>query len=107
MALINFRFYSEALGMQTGATIIMPQKSNIGQIGVDNNAKPGPYKCLYLLHYNRISNKWKEFFSCQTDNSRFTYFPVYDFGFSATSSGVPCAIMVPPLSPPSGPISII
>lgn len=50
MALINFRFYSEALGMQTGATIIMPQKSNNGQIGVDSNAKPGPYKCLYLLH---------------------------------------------------------
>lgn len=35
------------------------------------------------------------------------YFPVYDFSFSATSSGVPQATTVPPLSPPSGPMSMI
>ena len=37
----------------------------------------------------------------------FTYCPVYEFFFFAISSGVPIAITVPPLSPPSGPISII
>ena len=37
---------------------------------------------------------------------RFTYLPVYDTVLSATSSGVPFAITVPPRSPPSGPISM-
>lgn len=50
MALINFRYYSEALGMLTEATVIMPQAANNGQIGVDSYTKAGPYKCLYLLH---------------------------------------------------------
>ncbi len=36
-----------------------------------------------------------------------TYCPVYDFLFLTTSSGVPLAITVPPLSPPSGPMSMI
>ena len=35
------------------------------------------------------------------------YCPVYDFLLAATSSGVPLAITVPPLAPPSGPMSII
>ncbi len=50
MALINLKFFSEALGMNTEAIVIMPQKGNYGEIGVDSNVKPGPYKCLYLLH---------------------------------------------------------
>ena len=33
--------------------------------------------------------------------------PVYERSFAATSSGVPCAITVPPPSPPSGPRSMI
>lgn len=50
MALINLRYYSEVLGMQTEMAVIIPQRGNYGQIGVENNTKPGPYKCLYLLH---------------------------------------------------------
>jgi len=50
MALINLKFFSEALGMNTEAIVIMPQKGNYGEIGVDSNVKAGPYKCLYLLH---------------------------------------------------------
>lgn len=50
MALISIKFFSEALGMQTEALVVMPQKGNYGEIGVNSNLKPGPYKCLYLLH---------------------------------------------------------
>lgn len=37
----------------------------------------------------------------------FRYLPVYDSETSATFSGVPVATIVPPLSPPSGPRSIM
>jgi hypothetical protein len=37
----------------------------------------------------------------------FRYFPVKDFSFRATSSGVPFATIFPPLCPPSGPMSIM
>ncbi|MBQ3230261.1 MAG: esterase family protein, partial [Clostridia bacterium] len=50
MALINLKFFSEALGMQTEALVVMPQRGNYGEIGIESNAKAGPYKCLYLLH---------------------------------------------------------
>lgn len=50
MALINLKFYSEALGMQTEALVVMPQRGNYGEIGIESNVKAGPYKCLYLLH---------------------------------------------------------
>lgn len=50
MALINLNFYSEALGTQAEMTVIVPQRGNYGQIGLENNTKPGPYKTLYLLH---------------------------------------------------------
>lgn len=50
MAFIDLRFYSEVLGMQTEAGVIIPQRATGGQIGVETNAKPGAYKCLYLLH---------------------------------------------------------
>ncbi len=50
MALITLNFYSEALGMQTEALVVMPQKGNYGEIGIDSNVQAGPYKCLYLLH---------------------------------------------------------
>lgn len=50
MALINLKFYSEALGMQTEALVVMPQKGNYGEIGIQSNVQAGPYKCLYLLH---------------------------------------------------------
>jgi len=50
MSLITLKFFSEALGMQTEALVVMPQKGNYGEIGINSNVKPGPYKCLYLLH---------------------------------------------------------
>jgi len=37
----------------------------------------------------------------------FKYFPVWLFSHAATTSGAPSTTIVPPLSPPSGPISII
>ncbi len=50
MSLIVLNFYSEALGMQTEALVLMPQKGNYGEIGANNKTQAGPYKCLYLLH---------------------------------------------------------
>ncbi len=51
MALINLKFYSESLGMNTEAIVVMPQKNTEGQIGAVNNAgERDKYKCLYLLH---------------------------------------------------------
>lgn len=50
MALIELNIYSESLRMQTEVLIVMPQKSNDGEIGI--NAKSAHDKCkvLYLLH---------------------------------------------------------
>ena len=50
MALINIRFASEALGMQTNINVVIPQKSTQGEIGIKNNASGDKYKTLYLLH---------------------------------------------------------
>lgn len=50
MALINIRFASEALGMQTNINVVIPQKSTRGEIGIKNNAKDEKYKTLYLFH---------------------------------------------------------
>ncbi|MBQ8525715.1 MAG: esterase family protein [Clostridia bacterium] len=50
MALINIRFASEALGMQTNINVVVPQKSTQGEIGIKNNARGERYKTLYLLH---------------------------------------------------------
>lgn len=50
MALIDLKFYSEALGMQTEVYVIIPQRSTVGQIGIDTGTANGKYKCLYLLH---------------------------------------------------------
>ena len=50
MALITLNFFSEALGMQTEAMVILPQKSAAGQIGISSKAEDSAYKCLYLLH---------------------------------------------------------
>lgn len=50
MAFIQFHFFSEALGMQTEAYVIMPQRKTSGQIGVDTQSSGGKHKCLYLLH---------------------------------------------------------
>ena len=50
VALIDLKFYSQKLGMQTEAYVVIPQKSTSGQIGVDSKAEGDRYKCLYLLH---------------------------------------------------------
>ena len=53
MAFINFNFFSEALGMQTEAYVIIPQRQTSGQIGVDTAVREEKYKCLYLLQWGR------------------------------------------------------
>jgi len=50
MALIDMKFYSESLGMQTEIYVIVPQKNTKGEIGLQNNTEDNKYKCLYLLH---------------------------------------------------------
>ncbi|MBQ4090858.1 MAG: esterase family protein [Clostridia bacterium] len=50
MAFMQFHFFSESLGMQTEAYVIVPQKRTSGQIGVDAKGGDKKYKCLYLLH---------------------------------------------------------
>ena len=50
MALIDFKFFSEKLQVCTEVYIIMPQKSTVGQIGIDSEASNEKYKCMYLLH---------------------------------------------------------
>jgi len=50
MAFVDLKFYSNVLGMQTEVSVIIPQSANSGEIGVETNTRPGPYKCLYLLH---------------------------------------------------------
>jgi len=51
MAFIDLKYYSNVLGMQTEAAVILPQADIQGEYGTDNaNVRPGPYKCLYLLH---------------------------------------------------------
>ena len=50
MALINIKFLSETLGRQAQFSVIIPQKSTGGEIGIGNNAKDVKYKTLVLLH---------------------------------------------------------
>ena len=50
MALIELKFFSENLGMQTETVVIIPQKSTNGEIGIKGKSLDGKYKCLYLLH---------------------------------------------------------
>ncbi len=50
MAQISLNIYSESLTMQTNVQVIIPQQSNVGEIGVNNGKVKGAFKCLYLLH---------------------------------------------------------
>lgn len=50
MAFITLNYYSEALGMQTQVDVLIPQRDTEGEIGIENRAGDGKYKCLYLLH---------------------------------------------------------
>ena len=47
MALMNLKFYSEALGMQTEVYVVIPQRSTDGEIGVSGNAQAEKNKSLY------------------------------------------------------------
>lgn len=50
MAFIQFHHYSASLGMQMEAWVVMPQKKNDGEIGVEKKSDGQKYKCLWLLH---------------------------------------------------------
>ena len=50
MAFISLNYFSEALGMQTEVYVVMPQKSNEGEIGISGAKGADKYRCLYLLH---------------------------------------------------------
>jgi len=50
MSLINIKFGSEVLGVQTDINVIIPQKNVTSEIGIKNNAKDEKYKTLLLLH---------------------------------------------------------
>ena len=50
MAFISLNYFSEALGMQTEVYVVIPQKSNAGEIGIGSAKGADKYKCLYLLH---------------------------------------------------------
>lgn len=50
MAFISIKFFSEALQMQSEVYVVIPQKSTVGEIGVENNSRQEKYKCLFLLH---------------------------------------------------------
>ncbi len=49
MAHLRCDFYSEALGLSTSMTVILPQQTS-NQIGVTGAATSGPAPVLYLLH---------------------------------------------------------
>ncbi len=50
MALVELKFYSQMLGMQTEAYVVIPQRFTNGEIGIEGNCNNGELKCLYLLH---------------------------------------------------------
>ena len=50
MAFIDFKFYSESIGMQVSVNVVIPQRSSNGEIGINSNGNADKYKCLYLLH---------------------------------------------------------
>lgn len=49
MALIDCKFYSEALGLSTSMMVILPQQTGT-QIGMQNVSTGGRHPVLYLLH---------------------------------------------------------
>ncbi|WP_138753179.1 alpha/beta hydrolase [Paenibacillus sinopodophylli] len=49
MAFITCNFFSEALGLSTSMTVILPQQTH-SQIGLNNRSSQKLHKTLYLLH---------------------------------------------------------
>lgn len=50
MALFHVHFFSEALGMQCQAEVVLPQPTSDSQIGVDTASARNTWPCLWLLH---------------------------------------------------------
>lgn len=50
MAFVNLKFMSETLGRNVDINVIIPQRSNSGEIGIANGADREKYKTLLLLH---------------------------------------------------------
>lgn len=50
MALVELKFFSQSLGMQTEAYVVVPQRATKGEIGINGKSEDKLYKCLYLLH---------------------------------------------------------
>ena len=50
MALIQLKYYSQCLGMQSEAYVVMPQDGTRGEIGMGGEQGKKQLKCLYLLH---------------------------------------------------------
>lgn len=50
MAYLDWHFFSETLGKQVSAYVILPQKTSSAQIGVATKKTDGKFPCLYLLH---------------------------------------------------------
>ena len=49
MALLDVNFFAESLGLNTAATVILPQNTTT-QIGLKVKGGDGPIPTLYLLH---------------------------------------------------------
>lgn len=49
MIWLDWHFFSESLGVQTAAWVLLPQPAR-GEIGVSSAAAVGPFPVLYLLH---------------------------------------------------------
>ena len=73
------------------------------------NMKASVYVEIYINHSNILFFLvfFSFFFIFSPYNIFFKNWPVYDSLTLATSSGVPVATILPPISPPSGPKSII
>lgn len=50
MALFHSHFFSEILGIQTGAMVIVPQPASDRQIGLQTASARSRWPCLWLLH---------------------------------------------------------
>lgn len=50
MALASLKIFSECLGRNTGVEVIIPQRSTVGEIGLDAKRSRERYPVLYLLH---------------------------------------------------------
>lgn len=50
MALFHSHFFSDVLGFQTEAEVILPQPASDLQIGVETTEKRSTWPCLWLLH---------------------------------------------------------